>query len=58
MENIRPINSDAEYDRAVAEIARYFDHEPVAGTPEANRFDVLASLIEAYETKHYPIGAE
>ncbi|MDX8452758.1 transcriptional regulator [Mesorhizobium sp. VK9D] len=58
MENIRPINSDAEYDWAIAEIARYFDHEPVAGSSEANRFDVLATLIEAYETKHYPIGAE
>lgn len=58
MENIRPINNEAEYDRAIAEIARYFDNEPVAGSPEANRFDVLATLIETYEPKRYPIGAE
>ncbi|RAZ72532.1 transcriptional regulator [Mesorhizobium atlanticum] len=56
MENIRPINN--EYDWAIAEIARYFDNEPVADSPEAYRFDVLATLIEAYETKHYPIGAK
>ena len=58
MENIRPINNESEYDWAIAEIARYFDNEPVAESPEAYRFDVLATLIEAYETKHYPIGAK
>ncbi|MBP0685813.1 hypothetical protein J8J21_22465, partial [Mycobacterium tuberculosis] len=27
------------------------------GTPEGDRFDVLAILIEAYEDEHYPIPA-
>jgi HTH-type transcriptional regulator / antitoxin HigA len=24
-------------------------------TPEGNRLDILVTLIEAYETRHYPI---
>ncbi|TPI36148.1 XRE family transcriptional regulator [Mesorhizobium sp. B3-1-6] len=56
MDNIRPIKTEADYDWAIAEITRYFDKEPVPGTPDADRFDVLAELIEAYETKHYPIA--
>ncbi|TPK96042.1 MULTISPECIES: XRE family transcriptional regulator [unclassified Mesorhizobium] len=56
MDNIRPIKTEADYDWAIAEITRYFDKEPVPGTPDADRFDVLAELIEAYEAKHYPIA--
>lgn len=36
---------------------RYFVHEPESGTGEADRFDVLSSLIEAYEAKAWPIEA-
>ena len=39
------------------QIAAYFDSEPEPGTPEADRFDVLATLIKAYEDKKWPIGA-
>lgn len=55
MENIRPLKTETDYDWAVAEIARYFENEPEVGSPEGDRFDVLAALIEAYEDKHYPI---
>ncbi len=55
MENIRPIRTEADYDWAIAEITHYFDNEPAIGSPEADRFDVLAALIETYEAKHYPI---
>ena len=34
---------------------RYFGHEPEPGTWEADRFDVLSSLIEAYEAKAWPV---
>ena len=57
MENIRALKTEADYDWAIAEITRYFEDEPKAGTPEGDRFDVLATLIEAYEDKHYPIEA-
>ncbi|AWC21642.1 putative transcription regulator containing HTH domain protein [Aminobacter sp. MSH1] len=55
MENIRPIRSDEDLQWAVAEIAQYFEHEPEPGSADAERFDVLSTLIEAYEDKHYPI---
>ena len=57
MENIRPIETEAEYGRAIAEIAKYFENEPEFGSGDADRFHVLATLIAAYEDKHYPIQA-
>ena len=53
--DIRPIKTEADYDWALAEIERYFDAEPEPGTPESQRFDVLASLIEHYESRAWPI---
>lgn len=55
MKNIRAIRTEADYDWALAEIERYFLKEPEPGTPAAERFDVLAALIDAYEAKHWPI---
>jgi HTH-type transcriptional regulator/antitoxin HigA len=55
MINIRPIRTEADCDWALAETERYFDHEPERGTPEAARFDLPASLIEAYENEHWAI---
>jgi HTH-type transcriptional regulator/antitoxin HigA len=52
---IRPLRNRADYDAALAEIERYFDHEPKAGTPAADRFDLLALVIEDYERKNWPI---
>jgi HTH-type transcriptional regulator/antitoxin HigA len=52
---IRPLRSEADYDWALKEIARYFEREPKRGTPAADRFDVLSALIETYEAKHWPI---
>jgi antitoxin component HigA of HigAB toxin-antitoxin module len=52
---IRPIRSDADYGAAVKEIERYFENEPKPGTPEGDRFDLLALIIEDYERKRWPI---
>jgi HTH-type transcriptional regulator / antitoxin HigA len=52
---IRPLHSEADYDAALGEIERYFDEEPIPGTPEADRFDLLALVIEDYECKHWRI---
>ena len=57
MENIRPIRTEADYDWALAEIAKYFENQPDPGSPDGERFEVLAELIEAYEAKHWPIDA-
>jgi len=53
--DIRPIKNEADYDWALKEIEAYFVNEPAVGSPEAERFDVLATLIEAYEDKHWAI---
>ena len=55
--DIRPIRTEADYDWALAEIERYFEHEPQPGTAAADRFDVLSALIEAYENRHWPVEA-
>ena len=52
---IRPLCSEADYDAALKEIERYFENEPKPGTPEADRFDFLALIIEDYERKRWPI---
>ena len=53
MVTIRPIRTEADYEAALAEIERLFDAVP--NTPENDRLDVLATLVEAYEAHHYPI---
>ena len=53
--DIRPIRTEAEYEAALAEIDRLFDAAP--HTPEGERLEVLATLVEAYEEQHYSIPA-
>ena len=55
--NIQALRTEADYDWAVAQIEPYFTHQPPPGTAAAERFDVLAALIENYEAKHWPIEA-
>jgi HTH-type transcriptional regulator / antitoxin HigA len=50
---IRPIKTEADYDAALDRAAALMDAEE--GTAEADELDVLATLIEAYEDKHYPM---
>ena len=57
MVDVHPIRNEADYDKALAEIEAYFEKEPQPGSPEADRFDVLADLIEAYEARHWHIDA-
>ncbi len=50
---IKPIRTLADYEAALAEVERLWGAEP--GTPEGDRFEVLFTLVEAYEEQHYPI---
>lgn len=52
---LKPIKNDTEYRTALAEVAALWD--VAEGTPEADRLEVLAMLVENYEAKHYPIPA-
>ncbi|WP_211852424.1 helix-turn-helix domain-containing protein [Plastoroseomonas hellenica] len=55
--DVRPFRSEADYDWALAEVKQDFDREPAPGTPEADRFDVLSALFQAYEAKRWVIDA-
>jgi HTH-type transcriptional regulator/antitoxin HigA len=53
--DIRPIRTEADYRAALREVERLWNAEP--GTLEGDQVEVLSTLIEAYEEKHYPIPA-
>jgi HTH-type transcriptional regulator/antitoxin HigA len=48
---IKPIKTKADYRAALKEIEGLMAAE--RDTPEGERLDVLATLVEAYENKHY-----
>jgi HTH-type transcriptional regulator/antitoxin HigA len=50
---LKPIRSDEEHAAALEEVERLWG--AASGTPEGDRLDVLATLIEAYEAKRYPM---
>ncbi|MGH8659775.1 MAG: helix-turn-helix domain-containing protein [Gammaproteobacteria bacterium] len=51
--DIKPIKTDADYRAALKEIESLMMAE--ADTPEGERLDVLVTLVEAYEKKHFPM---
>jgi HTH-type transcriptional regulator/antitoxin HigA len=51
--DIKPIRTDADYHAALREVESLMTAE--FGTPEGDRLDVLATLVEAYEAKHFPM---
>ncbi|GAV19923.1 HTH-type transcriptional regulator / antitoxin HigA [Mariprofundus micogutta] len=51
--DIKPIKTDADYRSALKEIESLMMAK--ADSPEGEKLDVLATLVEAYEAKHYPI---
>ena len=53
--NIKPIRSDEDLTQAFERLEAIFQAEP--GTPEADEMEILVTLIEVYENKHYPIEA-
>lgn len=53
--NIRPIRTKADYRAALKEVEHLWEADP--GTPDGDRMDVLVTLIEAYEARHFPIPA-
>ena len=51
--DVAPIRTKRDYRRALKEIEALMDAK--RGTPEGDRLDVLVTLVEAWEAKHYPI---
>lgn len=53
--NIRPIHTDQDYRAALKDVSALFDNEPEPGTPGGDYFDIMITLIEAYESKQFPV---
>ena len=53
--DIKPIRTNADYEQALREIERLLDAK--AGTPGDERLDALATLVDSYESEHFPIDA-
>ena len=53
MKDIKPIRNKTDYDAALSEIERLMDAKP--DTKAGDRLDVLVTLVEAYEDKHWRI---
>ena len=51
--NIKPIKTDADYRAALKEIETLMMAK--LDSPKGEKLDVLVTLIEAYERKHYPL---
>lgn len=51
--NIKPIRNEDDLRAAFQRLEAIFQSE--AGTPEAEEMEVLVTLIEVYENRHYPI---
>lgn len=51
--NIKPIRNDEDLKVAFQRLELVF--QAPDGSPEADEMEVLVTLIEAYERKHYPI---
>jgi HTH-type transcriptional regulator / antitoxin HigA len=53
MDALKPIRSETDHQAALAEMERLWGAR--LGTPEGDRLDVLATLVDAYEAEHDPI---
>jgi HTH-type transcriptional regulator / antitoxin HigA len=53
MDDLKPIRTEEDYAAALAEVERLWGAP--AGRPEGDRLDVLATLIDAYESERFPM---
>ena len=55
--DIRPIHTTRDYKAALREISRLMLADPEPGTEAGDRLDILATLVQAYEARRFPIDA-
>ena len=51
--DIHPIRNDRDHARALKRVEKLWGAR--SGTPAAKELEILATLIDAYETKHHPV---
>ncbi len=54
MSAIKPIRTEADYREALARLKVILQAQP--GDPEFDELEILATLVEAYEARHYAIA--
>jgi HTH-type transcriptional regulator/antitoxin HigA len=52
---IRPIRTEADYEAALDAISALMQDDPMPGTPDGDRLDVLTTLVQAYEAHQHPV---
>ena len=52
---IKPIRTRQDYARALKEVEADWETAFPEGSPKGERYEVLLTLVEAYETEHFPI---
>jgi HTH-type transcriptional regulator / antitoxin HigA len=52
--DLKPIRNEADYDQALTEVERLWG--AATGSPDGDRLEVMAALIEDYEDRHYPMA--
>jgi HTH-type transcriptional regulator / antitoxin HigA len=53
MTDLWPIRTEEDYEAALAEIGRLWGAK--SGTSDGDRLEVLATLVDAYESEHFPM---
>lgn len=53
--DIRPIRTRQDYEAALKAVEADWDTEFPEGSPEGERYEVLLTLVEAYEEKHFSL---
>lgn len=54
---IKPIRKEKDYRNALKRIDELIALDPKEGTHAYDELDIISTLVEAYETIHYPIDA-
>jgi HTH-type transcriptional regulator/antitoxin HigA len=53
---VRAIRNEAIYRETLAQLSALIELDPAPDSPEGEQLEVLGTLVEAYEAKHYPIA--
>ncbi len=57
MNYLKLIKTEGEHEQALRRLMTLLDNAPAAGSEEADEAEVLALLIEKYESEHFPVDA-
>jgi HTH-type transcriptional regulator/antitoxin HigA len=55
--DIQPIRTEADYKATLRQISALMASDPAPATPKGDRLDILTTLVQAYEARHWPIEA-